>query len=83
MQYSKELDENSFSTKQYQTWTVERYKLLGLRRFKIADQRFEAISELEEFGAMLENVLPDWADGIERKATRKATRKSSEKNAWF
>lgn len=55
-------------------------KRVGLRRLKIEDQRFEAIHELQEFGAMLENVLPDWEEGVEKKA-RKDKKMKSRKNA--
>ena len=51
-------------------------KRVGLRRLKIEDLRFEAIYELEEFGAMLENVLPDWEERI-RKNERDITEKKA------
>ena len=41
-------------------------KRVGLKRLKIDDKQFEAVRELEEFGAMLENVLPDWEEKIRR-----------------
>ncbi|MBQ9536932.1 MAG: hypothetical protein IJU79_03980 [Desulfovibrionaceae bacterium] len=42
----------------------------GLRHLKIEDQRFEAVHELEEFSAMLENVLPAWKERVEKERAR-------------
>lgn len=49
-------------------------KRVGLKRLKIDAKQFEAIHELEEFGAMLENVLPDWEARVEKKAKEKRDR---------
>ena len=54
-------------------------KRVGLRRLKIEDQRFEVIYELEEFGAMLENVLPDWEARVEKKAKEETTNEIAKK----
>ncbi|MBO4335662.1 MAG: hypothetical protein J5846_07505, partial [Desulfovibrio sp.] len=43
-------------------------KRVGLKRLKIDATQFEAISELQEFGTMLENVLPDWEARVEKRA---------------
>ena len=58
-------------------------KRVGLKRLKIGATQFNAIYELEEFGSMLENVLPDWEERIrknERDITEKKAKSEIAKN---
>ena len=56
-------------------------KRVGLKRLKIDVKQFEAVLELEEFGAMLEDVLPDWAERIRSDADKKARKENSKEIA--
>ncbi|MBQ7606533.1 MAG: Rpn family recombination-promoting nuclease/putative transposase [Desulfovibrionaceae bacterium] len=47
-------------------------KRIGLKRLKIDSTQFNAIYELEEFGTMLENVLPNWEAKVEKRAKEEA-----------
>ena len=55
-------------------------KRVGLKRLKIDSTQFEAIHELEEFGTMLENVLPDWETRVEKRAKEEVAKKMLEVN---
>ena len=50
-------------------------KRVGLKRLQIDAKQFEAIHELEEFGAMLENVLPDMIERVKKGAKEENTNK--------
>ena len=49
-------------------------KRVGLKRLNIDITQFEVIHELEEFGTMLENVLPNWEASVEKRAKEKRDR---------
>ncbi|MBQ7607422.1 MAG: hypothetical protein IJU76_05580 [Desulfovibrionaceae bacterium] len=54
-------------------------KRIALKRLTIDAKEFEAIHELEEFGTMLENVLPDWEARVEKKARNERDREIAKK----
>ena len=53
-------------------------KRVVLKRLEIDEKQFEEVYELEEFGTMLENVLPDWEARIRKDAEQQAEIKLAE-----
>ena len=58
-------------------------KRVGLKRLQIDAKQFEAIHELEESGAMLENVLPDMIERVKKEAKEENTNKIAKKMLEF
>ncbi|MBQ7457197.1 MAG: hypothetical protein IJS54_06315 [Desulfovibrio sp.] len=55
-------------------------KRVILKRLQIDAKQFEAVHELEEFGAMLENVIPNMIERVKKENTNEIAKKMLDLN---